>query len=99
MPSSIKSPPAQKSRLRESMWDWPSEIQAWVSPTMCCPASSSHSSPRKDQEKGLVSDSRKLLVSPSSRVEASCLRRASEKAPRGRCSYFGARGPDRGGKE
>ena len=56
MPSSIKSPPAQKSRLRESMWGWPSEIQAWVSPTMCSPTSSSLSSLRKDQEKDRVSD-------------------------------------------
>jgi hypothetical protein len=46
------------------------------------PTSSSLSSPRRDQEKGQVSDSRKSLVSPSSRVEASRLRRASAKAPR-----------------
>ena len=38
------------------MWDWLSEIQAWVSPTMCSPTSSSLSSPRRDQEKGQVSD-------------------------------------------
>jgi C4-dicarboxylate-specific signal transduction histidine kinase len=45
-------------------------------------ASSSLSSLRKDQEKDRVSDSPKLLVSPSSRVEASRLRRTSAKAPR-----------------